>query len=237
MAEAKSGWKSRLVAPAAVLVRLVIRALGWATRYVVVHGERLEAALGAGGPVVLSFWHDQTVSAAWFLLTRVHRRGLPVTLLASHSRDGDLTVRICRPWGARVVRGSASRGGRQAIMALYRELVDHGSSPMVVPDGPRGPLHECKPGALVLAKMAKVPILPLGFAPGRCWRLGSWDRMTVPKPGARIGVAVGEPIAVARDASSEELETLRCELAGVLDGLVVEAAALVSPGAVGENEP
>ena len=161
--------KWRLVRPAGFAVRNVLRILGGSARYVVCHGERLEELRRAGKPVVVSFWHDQSFTAGWYVNRELHRSGVPLTLLASHSHDGEMLVHVGRPWGMRVVRGSASRGGRAAILALYRELVDHGSSPVIVPDGPRGPAHVCKLGALLLSKMAKVPILPLGFSPDRAW--------------------------------------------------------------------
>ena len=223
MAGQARGWKARLVAPGAFVARNALRLVGATARHVVVHRERLDAIAAASQPVVVSFWHDQTFSGGWFLYREMHRRGQSLTLLASHSRDGDLLVNVARPWGLRVVRGSASRGGREAILGLYRELVDHGSSPLVVPDGPRGPAHECKMGALLLSKMAKVPILPIAFSPSRAWHIGSWDRMSVPKPFSRIGVAVGEPLQIARDASTPRLEEQCRELAGTLNQLANEA--------------
>lgn len=223
MARKSSRWKTSLLGPGAFLVRLLLRTLGSTLRYVVAKQERLERVLAARHPVVVSFWHDQIFCGAWFLYRDLHRRGRSITLLASHSRDGELMVRMVRPWKIRVVRGSASRGGRQAILGLYRELVDHRSSPLVIPDGPRGPAHVCKLGSLLLAKMAKVPVLPIAFVPERCWRIGSWDRMSVPKPWSRIAVAVGEPIHVGRGASSGELEELGVGLGARLEELTAEA--------------
>ena len=62
------------------------------------------------------------------------------------------------------------------------------------------------PGLAWMARATGRPIVPLGFAVDRAWRLGSWDRFTIPKPGARIAMVYGEPVRVARDARPEELE-------------------------------
>ena len=69
-----------------------------------------------------------------------------------------------------MVRGSTSRGGRGAILALHRALVKHGASPLLAPDGPRGPRHVAKSGAVLLAQFGQAPIVPLAFAPARAAR-------------------------------------------------------------------
>ncbi len=148
-----------------------------------------------------------------------------MTLLASQSRDGELVTRFARPWKIRTVRGSSSRGGQAAMRALHRAIVKHGASPLIIPDGPRGPRYEAKAGGVLLARFAQVPIQPLGIAADRAWRLGSWDRMFVPKPFARVVVALGEPQSIARelDDADQERQRLRYEVS--LNELSAEATA------------
>jgi lysophospholipid acyltransferase (LPLAT)-like uncharacterized protein len=72
--------------------------------------------------------------------------------------------------------------------------------------------------------MARIPILPIGFAAERYWTLGSWDRMIIPKPFTRIAVVVGEPMEVPREFDEDAaLEAEQDRLKGVLDTLVEEA--------------
>jgi lysophospholipid acyltransferase (LPLAT)-like uncharacterized protein len=220
---------------AALALRAVLGLLSSTYRYRVAHPERLEALVAGDRPVVLSFWHDQTIAASWFLLRRLHRRGVPLTLLASLSRDGEMVARIGRALKLRVVRGSASRGGRAAILGLYRELVDHGSTPLVVPDGPRGPAHVAKVGAVVLAKMSSCAILPLAAVPERYWRIGSWDRMFVPRPFSRVHIVVGEPLRIARESSGNESEARRAELEHTLSALVARGEGLARSRPSGQN--
>lgn len=219
------GLKDRVVATLGPpLVRALFHTLGSSYRYVVARPERLEA-LCASGPVVLTLWHDQAFAAARFLHRRLHRAGLALTVIASQSRDGELVARLAAPLGVPVVRGSTSRGGRGAILALYRSLAKHRSSPLLLPDGPRGPRHVAKAGAVLLAQFGQAPLQPLAFVAESGTELGSWDRMTVPRPWSRVAVAIGEPRRVPRQLDAGGLEAERAWLEAALDALAIEAAA------------
>ena len=75
-------------------------------------------------------------------------------------------------------------GALRDLARLLRSGYDVG----ITPDGSRGPCYEAKPGALLLAKVSKSPILLLSFEFGSAWRLNSWDRFYAPKPFSRIVV-------------------------------------------------
>jgi lysophospholipid acyltransferase (LPLAT)-like uncharacterized protein len=64
------------------------------------------------------------------------------------------------------------------------------------PDGPRGPRREFKGGVLLAAQRGGAPVVPLHASADRAWRLNSWDRFMIPKPGARVRIAYGEPFMV-----------------------------------------
>ena len=204
-------------------------ALLYATYRVRVHGAEHLPEAHAAQPGVLSFWHEQVMVLGPFLQRQLIRRGVPVTLLASQSKDGELAATLGRSWGAEVVRGSATRGGIAALRGLYRAIRKRGGSPVVIPDGPHGPAYVAKPGAVVLAQLAEVPLRPFAARASRCWRLRSWDRMIVPKPFSRIDVWVGEPLRVAADADEAQLEACTLALVDSLDRLSGRRAA-AAPG-------
>jgi len=102
-----------------------------------------------------------------------------------------------------VIRGSSSRGGAQALLAL-REVLKTGDRVGFTPDGPRGPLQEVQPGVLFLAQKAGVPIVPVAYGARSAWVFGSWDRFLVPTPLNRIVMMYGEPLRVAPHDSLEE---------------------------------
>ena len=86
-------------------------------------------------------------------------------------------------------------------------------------DGPRGPRRVAKTGALLLAKKTGRPVLPFAVTPERFWRLGSWDRLQIPKPFTLAVVRLAPPLYVPADADDARLEALRGELQGELERL------------------
>lgn len=192
------------------LLDLLIRALARTWRLEVVEGEEvLDEVIAGGRPVVFCFWHNRIIPAAGLLLRRVAPAGVDLTLLASASRDGELSTRFMRHHGARVIRGSSSRGGTGVLRGSRQVVQRHGSSPILIPDGPKGPPYHFKTGVLGLSRVAGAPIFNLGFAAGSSWTLGTWDRMVLPKPFSRVAVAAAPPRPVAKDLSEEELEAER----------------------------
>jgi lysophospholipid acyltransferase (LPLAT)-like uncharacterized protein len=204
----------------ATLGLLVWRLLNATYRVEIVDGaSHVDDLLAAKRPVVFVFWHDSELFFFHFLYRHFLRAGFPLSVLSSHSRDGELGAKIGRMLGVHIVRGSSSRGGTQGLRALYRAVLRGGYSPIVTPDGPRGPAHRFKAGGVVLAQLARVPIVPLACDAERVWRLGSWDRMVLPKPWSRVRVMVGAPEPVSPDAVGEVLERERERLEGVLQSL------------------
>lgn len=203
-------------------MRATIRTLGWTYRRRSRRGWDALDELTARSPTILACWHEQALLALEPVL-RLVRAGLGVTLMVSHSRDGELATRVIRPWGVRVIRGSASRGGQAGLRGLYREIVRHDASPLVLPDGPRGPRGEVKPGAVVLSQTSRAPIQPLGFAASSSWRLRSWDRLAVARPFAEIAVAVGEPRLIERELDDSRRQQACRWLEEELDRLTARA--------------
>ena len=57
----------------------------------------------------------------------------------------------------------------------------------ITPDGPRGPRRHMAPGPIYLASKLGLPLVLMGYAYDRPWRLHSWDRFAIPRPGSRAG--------------------------------------------------
>jgi len=204
-----------------LLIRLVMSALAATCRIrIVAGGEHLDEVRRTGRPTVVAFWHDRLFYLTHFLYSRLVRRGYPLVVLISRSRDGDFGERLGLGLGARVVRGSTSRGGSAAVRALLREM-RRGASAVMVVDGPLGPRHQPKPGAATLARLSGAPLLPLSWSATRVWTLRSWDRMQIPKPFSTIHVTAAPPLPVPREA--EDLSPINLQLASTLDELEVLA--------------
>lgn len=90
------------------------------------------------------------------------------------------------------------------------------------PDGPKGPRHEFKWGALVAAQLSGIPIVTITVGADRAWYLKSWDRFMIPKPFSRLRIRYGAPRWVPRDASEEDLKDIALELEEELNRFTLE---------------
>lgn len=177
----------------------------------VIGEQHLAAALEHAPSLIPCYWHQHQLFCARLLLE--HRAaGLRPGFLISPSVDGEIGARLVQRLGGEAIRGSSTTTGARALRDFYEALVRRGVSPAITPDGPRGPLHEFKPGAILLAQMSGRPMLPMAFAASRSIRL-NWDRFVLPLPGARIVVAIGEPRWVPKRIDTQALAVEQREMA------------------------
>lgn len=215
-----------LVALAAWLLGGPLRLVTASWRIRVVSGEEhVDRLLAEGSPAILASWHNRMIPVGQYIAGRWIAAGHPVTGLASLSRDGELMARLLTRVGYRVVRGSPTRGGLRGLRRLHRVLTRERSSIGLSPDGSQGPIYECKTGVVILAQLSGAPIVPISSATNRCWRARSWDRLILPKPFARIALAIGEPITAAAELSTERLEQEARRVGDALDRLGEAARA------------
>jgi lysophospholipid acyltransferase (LPLAT)-like uncharacterized protein len=201
-----------LYAVAAPLGVALIRAWWRTCRVVRIVGEEhLAAALARAPSLIPCYWHQHQLFCGKFLIEQ-RARGLAPGWLISPSVDGELGAMMVRRFGGAVIRGSSTHSGARALRDYYQALTRDGISPVITPDGPRGPRFEFKPGALLLAQMSQRPILPMAYAASRAW-LVKWDKFVIPVPFlARIAVAVGPPRYVPRVMDATGLERLEGEM-------------------------
>jgi lysophospholipid acyltransferase (LPLAT)-like uncharacterized protein len=178
----------------AALASLLLRMLALTWRFTVVGTVPHK-------PCVVVFWHG-TMLPVWFAF-----RGRNATGLVSASKDGGLLARLLRDLRIDTIRGSSSQGGKEALDAMTdaarRRVM------LVTPDGPRGPRHVCKAGALVAAQRAGVPLVLCSAVASRATILHrSWDRFMIPHPFARVAVIIGESVMIPPTATREQIEAM-----------------------------
>jgi lysophospholipid acyltransferase (LPLAT)-like uncharacterized protein len=198
------------VRAAGVVFPLLIRAVGRTLRYTVEGREHWDEAARGGRLPIYTFWHDRIFAGSYFF------RGRRIVIMTSRSFDGEYIARFIQRMGFGAVRGSSTRGGVGALVELAR-LVRRGCPAGFSIDGPRGPRHVAKMGALLLAKKTGQPVLPFGVNAERFWSLKSWDRMQIPKPFSRVRVRFAPPIYVPAEADGAALELKRDELQRALE--------------------
>lgn len=191
-----------------MLVRLWIRTLR-----IDVSPEDQRNYMKCDEPVAMVLWHNRLFLAA--LIYQRFRRGKPMYALVSASQDGAWLDAFFSLIGLRTVRGSSNRLGREAASALV-EVLRGGFDVGITPDGPKGPIYEFKPGALIVTRRTKTPILLIGANFESAWRLDrSWDWFYLPKPFSRVRMRCDYIPATAladRDAATATLQARLLEI-------------------------
>ena len=154
---------------------------------------------------IIVTWHGK------MLLPIYVHRNLGIVAMVSEHRDGEMIARTIQRLGYDTVRGSSTRGGTKAFRQMLKEL-KKGRICTILPDGPRGPRHHFKLGAIVIAQRSGAPLLPMTFAAKKSIRLKSWDRFTLWLPLSKLQLIYGDPITIPRDCSAEELEQYRAKV-------------------------
>jgi lysophospholipid acyltransferase (LPLAT)-like uncharacterized protein len=235
-------WGRRVLFAIATPIIVGFLKLAWSTyRFRLDEDERFTALAKRDKPVVLAFWHEGIMTVGWYV-ARLLKRGVRVTILISPSADGELGTMILASFGSRAVRGSARRSGAAALRGLNRAIHNDRQSPAIAVDGSKGPRRHCKPGAIMVARMAGVPIIPIGFAASRGWRAPTWDRHLVPYPGSKVAITVGKPFIVEREMDADKFEDRRRDLEDSLNRLMeisevrVGVQTEATPAVAGRNE-
>lgn len=167
-------------------------------------------------------WHRGAIFLTWFF------RNVHPMIMYSRSKDGDLIAGMAENLGVVPVRGSSSKGGGQAIRKMIRFLGRSSrSKTATVLDGPRGPKGVAKKGMLLLAMMAKVPLLPIMVSAYPAITLTkTWDKTILPLPFSRVTVMYGAPWWPPRNMPASEVEIFRREVEDKLNQMLYECDQL-----------
>jgi lysophospholipid acyltransferase (LPLAT)-like uncharacterized protein len=196
----------------------LIRIIGYSLRVERVNSQAADELHQRSQSYLLCVWHGR------LFLPVFHHRHQGIIAMVSRHADGELISRIVKKFGYGTVRGSSTRGGKEAFYQLLTHL-KNGAAGAMIPDGPTGPRHVLKVGTILLAQQADCPLVPITFAARPCWRLKSWDRMVLPKPFARAVIYYGDPIQIPAELSSVELEAQRQKVEQAMLDLVQAAEA------------
>lgn len=151
----------------------------------------------SGRPVVATLWHNEC-----FTLIALNQQYKLITV-ASQSRDGEYIARVLEHLGFIVARGSSSRGGVKALLHCVRQMLRDKLVAAITLDGPRGPRHQAKDGAIFLAHRAGAVILPIRAFPEKAFRFKSWDRFELPLPFSRVKIVHAPAYSIDREVLDE----------------------------------
>tara|TARA_B100000902_G_scaffold259965_1_gene246205 strand:+ start:3083 stop:3709 length:627 start_codon:yes stop_codon:yes gene_type:complete len=181
-----------------VVLKLLIEFLYGFNRWNVFGEENIKSLVEKNRSFILVTWHGKVLSVFKYFSKKNYIG------LASKSRDGSLIVDVGEKMGYKFVRGSSGKGGSEA----YQDMVDLLKAPstrlIITPDGPTGPEHVPKPGAVRLARESGVPVIPVIGHTSRSWTLKNWHTFYISKPFSKIKLVIGKPIYFSKDQPIEE---------------------------------
>jgi len=213
LAIAQTLLKYRLVPLCYYLLRLYLSFL----RVKVVGEEAAHKQFSKYGRVIAAVFHQRFLPALAYVTK--FRNFKPIVMI-SQSSDGELIASLASRLGLVPVRGSSTRGGRDALMAILRALKKNPGVIHIV-DGPTGPKGVIKPGLMAMAQVTGAPIFPIIISAEKAWVMRSWDRFLVPKPFSTVTIRWGDPFPVPRGTRPDQLEELRKQV----ESLMLEAHA------------
>lgn len=189
--------------------------------------DGLEAHLAAGKPLIVAFWHGRLLMMrfAW------PKSAPKIHILISAHPDGRVIAEAMHFLDIGTVAGSTGKQGATAVRQM-NEILASGGCVGITPDGPKGPRMRAQMGAIKLAAMTGVPIVPSTFSSSPRRILGTWDRFLLPWPFGRGVFRWGPPIAVPDGAGPEALEASRRELEDALNALTADADRLCNQPAI-----
>src|SRR5258705_5143421 len=203
-------------------LRFVCSTSDWA----VTSTDRL-AILKANEPAIIALWHGQTMLVPELLRKEIKS----ICAIVANSLAAEPLAWALQRMDIAVIRGAGAnregqdRGGARALRTAVRSLAE-GLSVAMTADLLTRP-RRCGLGIVTLARLSGRPIVPVAIASSRYRSLATPNRYTINLPFSRIGMVVGDPIFVARDAKAEELERWRQRVEGALNNVTRQAYAQV----------
>lgn len=170
-------------------------------------------------PAIYVMWHSDQ-----FCVYGINDR-TKVNVLISNSFDGEIVAYSASCLGLKVVRGSSGKKGAVESSMQMLERLKKGEDVAIMVDGPGGPYHSVKNGAIKLARMSGVPIVPVIWYSGdkTFHTIPTWDKMTFPVFNVRIINYYADPIYIPHDLPDEKLTEYKTLIKNTLEDLQAKA--------------
>ncbi|SMD01830.1 hypothetical protein SAMN02746065_12142 [Desulfocicer vacuolatum DSM 3385] len=198
--------------PFIVFVYHFVRMYSRTFRFRVENEQAWQRLLGQDTPILLCGWHQQFFAVIRYFKTYSK---LNPALMTSRSKDGELISAVANKSGWHTVRGSSSRGGKQAMDAMIDHLNTHGFGAHIL-DGPRGPMGIIKPGVIRMVHRTGGWVVPFYIQPENAWYFNSWDRFMLPKPFSKVVLSFGEPLSFVPESDKDAFEAQRQHLENIM---------------------
>ena len=150
-------------------------------------------------PFILAFWHGQlmTFSYTW----KINKK---LNILASSHSDGRFGANIARYFKLNNIPIS-SDGNNLSLRPIFK-ILNSNNYIAITPDGPRGPKEKVSEGIIKIAKISKVPIIPVGFGSSKNFCLKSWDSFLITLPFSKCRIVWGDSITIPENIEDKEIK-------------------------------
>ncbi|UCH98502.1 MAG: lysophospholipid acyltransferase family protein [Candidatus Aminicenantes bacterium] len=199
------------------VTKFLVHALIKTCKLEIVGVEKIDQLRKKKIPIIYAYWHRHI----FVTIYRFKKTG--ARPLISLSEDGELVSQVAVEFGMNPVRGSSSRGGARAFLAMANTIKEDNSEVLITADGPKGPSKQIKDGTIRLAQKTNSAIVPI------CWHASrekvfkkTWDQFKIPLPFSKITYAYGEPFGIPADATKEDYPRLKENLKKAIDSLEEE---------------
>lgn len=160
--------------------------------------DELDERLASGEGCLVVFWHGKYLALPPLL------RGRRACVFTSCSHRGSLVAGICSRFGLIPVQIPDAKHDDK-LEYMKQALREHCAGAIAV-DGPTGPYHFVKRGAVTLASELGYCIVPVSVASDRAHVLSQrWDRMEMPKLFSRVCLGVASAIRVPPNLNEHEV--------------------------------
>ncbi|MFP4393549.1 MAG: lysophospholipid acyltransferase family protein [Desulfohalobiaceae bacterium] len=151
-------------------------------------------------PLVFALWHDEL-----FTPCLIHRQE-GIIALVSASRDGEYLAQIMAKLGYCLARGSSSKQGLRAMREALLQISRQQRDVVFTVDGPKGPRHQAKEGAVYLACKAGLHLVPVRvYNSSKKVFHKAWDKFQLPWPGSVSTIYYGQPYKVQQGRLTSSL--------------------------------
>tara|TARA_Y100000746_G_scaffold40292_1_gene29968 strand:- start:1350 stop:2030 length:681 start_codon:yes stop_codon:yes gene_type:complete len=153
-------------------------------------------------PFILAFWHGQlmTFSYTW----KINKK---LNILASSHSDGRFGASIARYFKLNNIPIS-SDSNNLSLRPIFK-ILNSNNYIAITPDGPRGPKEKVSEGIIKIAKISKVPIIPVGFGSSKNFCLKSWDSFLITLPFSKCRIVWGDSITIPENLEDQEIATYK----------------------------
>lgn len=181
------------------------------------HFKDFDTLIQQNDGAIFVTWHGRALMLPFFW-SNIR----PMKALVSPHNDGRIIARILRGFNILSIDGSSNERAFSSALEILKEL-KKGTVISLISDGPRGPSMRLNKSVIYFAQKSGKPIMGFTYSAKNTYvAQKSWDSMLVPLPFSRGYVQATKPLFVPKNATEEELETLRLNFETELNNLTFE---------------